>query len=48
MKTNIKAAADPIRDAPDYQYPAARLAISPPGVRKAFGQFEPPALTTMW
>lgn len=43
-ETIIKAAADLIsRDAPDYQYLAARLAIFHLR-KKAFGQFEPPAL----
>lgn len=43
-KTIIKAAADLIsRDAPDYQYLAARLAIFHLR-KKAYGQFEPPAL----
>ncbi|KGM25735.1 ribonucleotide-diphosphate reductase subunit alpha, partial [Photorhabdus luminescens] len=43
-ETMIKAAADLISgDAPDYQYLAARLAIF--NLRKkAYGQFEPPAL----
>lgn len=42
-ETIIKAAADLIsRDAPDYQYLAARLAIFHLR-KKAFGQFEPPA-----
>ena len=45
-ETIIKAAADLIsRDAPDYQYLAARLAIFHLR-KKAFGQFEPPALYT--
>lgn len=43
-ETIIKAAADLIsRDAPDYQYLAARLAIFHLR-KKAYGQFEPPAL----
>ncbi|MFT8210584.1 MAG: class 1a ribonucleoside-diphosphate reductase subunit alpha [Symbiopectobacterium sp.] len=43
-ETIIKAAADLIsRDSPDYQYLAARLAIFHLR-KKAFGQFEPPAL----
>lgn len=43
-ETIIKAAADLIsRDAPDYQYMAARLAIFHLR-KKAYGQFEPPAL----
>ena len=43
-ETIIKAAADLIsREAPDYQYLAARLAIFHLR-KKAFGQFEPPAL----
>ncbi|MGU0015733.1 ATP cone domain-containing protein [Escherichia coli] len=43
-QTIIKAAADLIsRDAPDYQYLAARLAIFHLR-KKAYGQFEPPAL----
>ncbi len=41
-ETIIKAAADLIsRDAPDYQYLAARLAIFHLR-KKAYGQFEPP------
>ncbi|WP_426448268.1 class 1a ribonucleoside-diphosphate reductase subunit alpha [Siccibacter colletis] len=43
-ETIIKAAADLIsRDAPDYQYLAARLAIFHLR-KKAYGQFEPPTL----
>lgn len=43
-ETIIKAAADLIsRDAPDYQYLAARLAIFHLR-KKAYGQFEPPVL----
>ena len=43
-ETIIKAAADLIsRDAPDYQYLAARLAVFHLR-KKAFGQFEPPKL----
>jgi ribonucleoside-diphosphate reductase alpha chain len=43
-ETIIKAAADLIsREAPDYQYLAARLAIFHLR-KKAYGQFEPPAL----
>ncbi len=43
-ETIIKAAADLIsRDAPDYQYLAARLAIFHLR-KKAYGQFEPPSL----
>ena len=43
-ETIIKAAADLIsRDSPDYQYLAARLAIFHLR-KKAYGQFEPPAL----
>ena len=43
-ETIIKAAADLIsKDAPDYQYLAARLAIFHLR-KKAYGQFEPPAL----
>lgn len=43
-ETIIKAAADLIsRDAPDYQYMAARLAIFHLR-KKAYGQFEPPEL----
>ncbi|OQX37304.1 MAG: ribonucleoside-diphosphate reductase subunit alpha [Oceanospirillales bacterium LUC14_002_19_P2] len=43
-ETLIKSAADLIsRDTPDYQYLAARLAIFHLR-KKAFGQFEPPAL----
>jgi hypothetical protein len=43
-ETIIKAAADLIsRDAPDYQYLAARLAIFHLR-KKAYGQFEPPKL----
>lgn len=43
-ETIIKAAADLIsRDAPDYQYLAARLAIFHLR-KKAYGQFEPPCL----
>jgi len=43
-ETIIKAAADLIsREAPDYQYMAARLAIFHLR-KKAYGQFEPPAL----
>lgn len=43
-ETIIKAAADLIsRDAPDYQYLAARLAVFHLR-KKAYGQFEPPAL----
>lgn len=45
-ETLIKSAADLIStDAPDYQYLAARLAIFHLR-KKAFGQFEPPALFT--
>lgn len=45
-ETIIKAAADLIsRDAPDYQYLAARLAIFHLR-KKAYGQFEPPTLYT--
>ena len=45
-ETIIKAAADLIsREAPDYQYLAARLAIFHLR-KKAYGQFEPPALLT--
>lgn len=45
-ETIIKAAADLIsRESPDYQYLAARLAIFHLR-KKAYGQFEPPALLT--
>ncbi|KFF72423.1 ribonucleotide-diphosphate reductase subunit alpha [Pectobacterium brasiliense] len=45
-ETIIKAAADLIsRESPDYQYLAARLAIYHLR-KKAYGQFEPPALLT--
>ena len=45
-ETIIKAAADLIsHDAPDYQYLAARLAVFHLR-KKAYGQFEPPALFT--
>ncbi|MBK5073921.1 ribonucleoside-diphosphate reductase subunit alpha [Budviciaceae bacterium CWB-B4] len=45
-ETIIRAAADLIsRDSPDYQYLAARLAIFHLR-KKAYGQFEPPALYT--
>ncbi|MGL5758204.1 class 1a ribonucleoside-diphosphate reductase subunit alpha [Plesiomonas sp.] len=45
-ETIIKAAADLIsRESPDYQYLAARLAIFHLR-KKAYGQFEPPALYT--
>ncbi|MDY4350208.1 class 1a ribonucleoside-diphosphate reductase subunit alpha [Pectobacterium brasiliense] len=45
-ETIIKAAADLIsRESPDYQYLAARLAIFHLR-KKAYGQFEPPALPT--
>ena len=45
-ETLIKSAADLIStDSPDYQYLAARLAIFHLR-KKAFGQFEPPALYT--
>jgi ribonucleoside-diphosphate reductase alpha chain len=47
-ETIIKAAADLIsREAPDYQYLAARLAIFHLR-KKAYGQFEPPALFDTW
>ena len=44
MKTIIKSAADLIsEETPDYQYLAARLAVFHLR-KKAYGQFEPPAL----
>lgn len=47
-ETIIKAAADLIsRDAPDYQYLAARLAIST-CVRKPSASLSRPHFTTMW